>query len=395
MKVLWASNAPWIGTGYGQQTADIVKRIQGDGHDVAVASNFGLHGSTITWNGVQVFPTGYDAYSNDVTPDHAAYFLGDRDAGWLITLMDVWVFQGVRWKDWRIASWTPVDHDPAPASVIKWFMDTGTVPIAMSRFGGERLVKAGLQPLYAPHGIDTEVFKPGDKAKGKALLKADDRFVVGVVAANKGQWPPRKSWPEMFMAFAQFLADAPDALLYAHTDAYGHADGLNLFHLAEAVGIPERNITFTDPYNYRMGLPPKQLAEVYSGFDVLMAPSMGEGFGIPVVEAQACGVPVIVSNFSAQPELVGAGWLVDGQPFWDPRQGSFFFQPFVWSIYTKLREAYDARGDRHVEAQARRFARTYDATYVYDTYWRPILDKLGAELTSTVPAAEGVDVGAW
>ena len=51
---------------------------------------------------------------------------------------------------------------------------------------------------------------------------------------------------------------------------------------------------------------------IYRGADVLVFPSHYEGFGYPPLEAMACGTPVIVSNTSSLPEVVGdTGWLVD------------------------------------------------------------------------------------
>ena len=107
------------------------------------------------------------------------------------------------------------------------------------------------------------------------------------------------------------------------------------------------------------------------------------GFGWPVIEAQACGTPVIATNFSAQTELVGAGWLVRWQGTYDPPQGAFLAMPNVNDIYLKLQEAYDARNDQELRIKARQFANGYDADYVYGTYWRPFLAELESEMTAS------------
>ena len=52
------------------------------------------------------------------------------------------------------------------------------------------------------------------------------------------------------------------------------------------------------------------MADVYSSLDVLLNPAMGEGFGLPILEAHACGVPAIVTDFTAMSEVCGAGWKV-------------------------------------------------------------------------------------
>ena len=125
-----------------------------------------------------------------------------------------------------------------------------------------------------------------------------------------------------------------------------------------------------------MGIPDDAFAAIYTGIDVLLAATYGEGFGITVIDAQACGTPVIVNNFSAQPELVGDGWIVDGQPLWDAAQSAWFNVPNVHDIVNALNHAYERR-DEGKSKMARSFITSnYDADKVFDGAWRPFLDML-------------------
>ena len=49
----------------------------------------------------------------------------------------------------------------------------------------------------------------------------------------------------------------------------------------------------------------KDLPNLYCGADLLVFPSLFEGFGLPILEAMACGVPVACSNLSSMPEIAG------------------------------------------------------------------------------------------
>ena len=115
---------------------------------------------------------------------------------------------------------------------------------------------------------------------------------------------------------------------------------------------------------------------------------MGEGFGIPAVESQACGTPVIVSDFSAQPELVGAhGKKVPVQRVWDEFQGSFFAIPNVAAIVTSLQEVYEetkaGKVDRGaVAAEMKR----YDQTALYNASWKPLIEMMTARRRAPQPA---------
>lgn len=386
LAITWASNAPYVESGYGTQTAQVIRRLTKDGHKVAVSVNFGLDGATSSWEGIPLYPRGFDLHSADVIPAHAAAWAhqnADRES-LLITLYDVWVYKGKHWdKVPRIAAWVPVDHLSAPPEVAAWCKRDNVTPLAMSRHGQDALAAAGIESTYIPHAIDTAVYKPsptfttadGATMTGREFMNiGDDRFVVGMVSANKGVYPNRKSFPEAFLAFAMFAKDHPDAVLYCHTEASASMSGIDLVALAASCGIAPSQLAFPDPFIWRMGIPAEVMASVFSGMDVFLQPSRGEGFGIPLIEAQSCGTPAIVSNATAQPELLGDGWLVDGQPEYNPHMKAWFSAPRVDSILSALNEAYERPRER--SAQAREFVSQYDADRVFDAYWRPALKAL-------------------
>ncbi len=68
-----------------------------------------------------------------------------------------------------------------------------------------------------------------------------------------------------------------------------------------------------ESYIVNLGNPNKaHLVQIYNAADVLLAPSLYEGFGLTIVEAMACGTPVITSNVSSLPEVLGdSGIMID------------------------------------------------------------------------------------
>jgi glycosyltransferase involved in cell wall biosynthesis len=378
------SNSPGQPTGYGQATEALVKLLKRDGADVASLSNYGNEGVNTTYDTgfgeIPVYARGNDAYSNDVAPAHHKHWkaLNPDQPDLLITLYDVWVLNNKAYDSIPIASWTPIDHNPVPPGVLKWLQKENVTPLAMSKFGLQQIEQVGVKGHYVPHSIDTKVFSQTDKIKDQPINEfmgfEDGRFIVGMNAANKSSGIlHRKAYSENFMAFALFARKHPDAMLYVHADASSQ-HGWNLIALAQLLGIPTDNLTFPDPLAYRYGMAQETLAGIYSSWDVMLATSYGEGFGIPTVEAQACGVPVIVSNFAASPELVGDGWVISGQPLYDPAQHSFWHVPSVPEIVEALEEAY-ARG-KGKSAKAVEFAQAYDHEKVWQENWMPVLTDL-------------------
>lgn len=398
MRILLHSNGPQIPTGYGTQTAQLARRLRDDGHDVAISVYYGHPSGLGEWEGLPLLPCGGESYGNDLMPQHALrWFDGDPLGGWVIPIMDVFGLVTPALAQFNVAAWTPIDHYPVPDAVRDFFARTSAVPIAMSEWGRDELGKVGLDAQYAPLAIDTDIYKPVPDAKNVCGL-TDDRFVVMMNGMNKGWAWHRKGYPEAFMAFGIFAKQHPDAVLYIHAEHTGpYAGGMNLLALAQRCGIPEHQLKFVDQYAYMCGfVPAEQLAAVYSAADVLLAPSRGEGFCIPLIEAQACGTPVIVTDFSAQPELVGAGWKVPGEPDYEAAQEAFGIKASIPALVQALEAAYEERGSQQNANLAIAKAREYDADRVYAKFWRPILADLdGAGPTvekDPIPKADAVAV---
>lgn len=388
MKILIHANTPNASTGYGVQCALLAERLKAAGYDVAVSATWGQQGSMSTWRGIPIYPQGYLVNSDDVITAHAAHFFGEED-GWILPLQDLWCLKNPELRLFNVAAWCPVDHAPVPPDVLEFFKrNPDARPIAMSRFGEHQLLQVGLDPAYIPLAVDCNVYKPTpfvDSPHGRVdardlLGVPKTAFVVGMVAMNKGWSKDRKGFWEAFASFGRFWRNHQDAILYLHTESSGVLEGMNLDDMARHAGIPPHAMKTTNQYAYRMGFPPEMMAATYTAFDVLLSPSHGEGFCVPLVEAQACGVPVIATNFSAQAELAGAqygaaGWLVDGQPEYDPSQRALYVTPYIEHIVQALEEAYKA-DLVELQAPARQFALQYDADRVFAEFWVPFLKTL-------------------
>lgn len=381
--ICWHSNFAGAGTGYGVQTAQVARQIKATGRKITLSNNYGTQGFVTEWEGIEVLPTGFHQYSADVIGAHVQY-VADRTKTptALITLFDVWAYGEAKFDAAKVvASWVPIDHTPAPPTVLDWCRRDKVLPIAMAKFGAKMLDQAGIDNRYIPHGVNTKTFKPGatvDGQTGRQMLNLpDDAFVVGIVAANKGTAPMRKAWGENFLALGQFMAKHDDVFVYLHTEKRGAHGGADLTKLAAACGMPEERIIWTDQWAYYAGLPAFVLAGLMNALDVNLAASRGEGFGVPVIEAAACGVPSIVSNFTAQPELVeGFGYLVSVQPDWDVAQNSWFCTPLVHSIVEQLEDAYGTAKDVDRKVAARAHAETYDERVVFNKFWVPVLAEI-------------------
>ena len=206
---------------------------------------------------------------------------------------------------------------------------------------------------------------------------------------NKGV-PSRKSLPQIVEAFAAFRARHDEALLYLHTEVTGpYQRGLR----PAAAAAPRSGSTRTrscSPTSTATVRPARRRSTwptSTASFDVLLNPAMGEGFGLPVLEAQACGVPAIVTDFTAMSEVCGAGWKVGYDRVRTPMR-SWQAWPKVDEIVASAGGVLRAPGRRARARSPRARASTrsrYDVDRVFEEHWLPALDEIEQRLADRAP----------
>lgn len=123
-----------------------------------------------------------------------------------------------------------------------------------------------------------------------------------------GNRKPHKNLAAAIEALAHLRHEAPDLRLVIVGDVFRGWE--SVLGRADELGVRERLVEVS-------GASDADLRALYAGCEALLFPSLYEGFGLPALEAMASGAPVVASNRSSVPEVVGdAGLLVDPE---DPR----------------------------------------------------------------------------
>jgi hypothetical protein len=387
--MLFGSNAMWIGSGYGVQGQSLLPRLAmlpefGGRRNIAQFAWCGLENGIIEHQGFKTYPRMRHMYGND------AYGAWSRDFGanWVVSLIDTWVLKGVT-KSVAPALWTPympVDMTPVPAPVMEG-MEGCHLPLVFSKWGQAELTKVKIDAMYIPLGVEPSTYRilPDELVRSfrqTTLLNAEHLTIM--VAANKA-YPDRKFFQGQIRAWAAFAKDKPGARLYLHTDPTPNSGGIDIVAIARSLGILDK-MMFPKPEQYAVGFPADYLALLYNAADMFMGAARGEGFGIPIVEAQSCGTPVVVTNFSSMPELVRWGHAV---PYIDldfSPLGSWQVIPDVMAIETELHRQYaewEANG-RMKNPEHRQIAQdAIHSEYGWDVivrdFWGPLAARMAEE----------------
>jgi len=202
----------------------------------------------------------------------------------------------------------------APHGTRRWLarldrtLERATRVIAVSRSTlGELLDLSGVEAarvVVIPLGVDRSVFRPLPEEK---VREVRIRFGVdGPYLLFVGGIEPRKNLPDLVRAMTRVSQDV--SLVIAGAGVEWNPEGTGLLREAlEALPAAARRRVVETGY-----VSERDKVALLSGAEALVYPSLYEGFGLPVLEAMACGTPVVTSNRSSLPEVAGpAAVLVD------------------------------------------------------------------------------------
>ena len=189
--------------------------------------------------------------------------------------------------------------------------------------------------------VDHELFKPGDAAAARA--KVASRGVMKPFVLFVSSLWPYKNCDGLLRAWALARGELGDRQLAIVGIARDQDYLASLHSLASELGI-SGDVVFVG------GVPLEETVSFYRAADAFVYPSLNETFGLPLLEAMACGCPVVTSDTSAMPETAGGAAVLA-----DPKEPASIAQAIV--------EAAGPHRDRLREAGLRRASQfTWAAT---------------------------------
>jgi glycosyltransferase involved in cell wall biosynthesis len=188
--------------------------------------------------------------------------------------------------------------------LLPWIVRRSNQTIAVSNYSKQDIITytqsnpEKIQVIYP--GIDPRFQRVGEQviAEIRQKLALPDRFILAFGAPD-----PRKNTITVLNAFLNFCQSNPDRSLVIA--------GVNDTYKATLLQQID-----TSPFKHRITILPfvddADLVSIYNAADLVLYPSLYEGCGFPVLEAMACGTPVIASNVTSIPEVAGdAAILID------------------------------------------------------------------------------------
>ena len=163
------------------------------------------------------------------------------------------------------------------------------------------LMDADPDRVFVVPGAVDPVFAPAAQVavdETRARYQLDRHYILGL-----GTIEPRKNWPRLIEAYARFRTSTglPHQLVIAGGNGW----------LTEETFASASRSPYSEDICFTGRIPDETLVPLITGADVFAYPSLYEGFGLPPLEAMACGTPVVCSNTSALPECAeGAALLV-------------------------------------------------------------------------------------
>ena len=269
-----------------------------------------------------------------------------------------------RWVVWETTELPERQRDACEAVEYLWTPSTwGRANLLANGFAAERIA-------IVPEGVDTRFFTPAEeRGSGRPF-----RFLM------VGKWEERKFPEGLLRAFTKEFKPSEPVELYLHA----HNSYLPGFSLAQAVAA-----TASNDHAIVLGAPCDKAAlrSLYRSADCFVLPTRAEGWGLPILESMSCGVPAIVTRYSAPLDYVddSNGYLIDVQRLVEAHDPVFDIHTGLWAepdehhLAHLMRQAFRETGERMAKgAQARNSAMAFTWRNAARTSLEAISGHLGA-----------------
>jgi glycosyltransferase involved in cell wall biosynthesis len=228
--------------------------------------------------------------------------------------------------------------------------------LTLSEFSRQGIARSyGLDPgrIAVVPAACSEIFKPVSRPKAKSFVEG--RFqVTAPFILNVGDLQPRKNPLGLIRAFEELIGTCPELphhLVLVGKDTW----------YAPKVHQAAENSPFGNRIHFTGYVDDAELLQLYNACEIFVFPSFYEGFGIPILEAMACGRAVACANTSAMPEVAGTAALL-----FDPHST----EAMMTSMRDLLRNnELRARKERLGQQNASRFSWKGTAQQTLDVYY--------------------------
>jgi len=244
----------------------------------------------------------------------------------------------------------------------------------------------GLDPgriHVVPEGIAPSRFHPAVPPVPDLARRPGFKFI------NVGKWEERKGTALLIKAFDDEFGAADDAWLVL--SCYNpHLPELDVGARLRALNVRRlERLLFIPPIRDH-----GRMAGLYTGCDAFVSPTRAEGWGLPIIEAMACGLPVIVTGYSGPTAFLGAhAYRIDhrlvpiGEPYFEAADGNYglWAEPDVGHLRRLMRHVYEHRD----EARARGLAGGADVRRQFS--WQEAAAKAAETIRASLAPVTGAD----
>ncbi len=365
-RLLFCGEATWLSTGFAKYNREIITRLHATGEfEIAEMGSYGRDGEPeakkVPWKFYGVLPNSpkeKEMYESNPAHAFGAYkinaVLADFQPDIVFDARDPWMtthIQSSKFRDlFKLVLMPTVDSAPQRKDWIRDLFGKADVVTTYSRYGKRVLESDGIhvEDVTSP-GIDPKIFKPIDRQfiRDKYQLKPT-LLIIGTVMRNQ----KRKLFPELFETYSKLRRkyrmtkknkNDPKVIRVNHSVLLCHTswpdNGWDIPELLERYALA-RHVIFTYKCescsevfhswfipcdtkgmavcrvcgkqtahmpNTHSGVSEEQLIDIYNLMDIYVQPAICEGWGLPIMEAKACGVPGLYQNYSAIEDHVENG----------------------------------------------------------------------------------------